>query len=79
MGEMTSEGANLGAGIDLSQFYQVFFEEAGENLDRLEQQLLEINIESADDEDGSAVVEEAPSNPNPVTQDEMDAGSIELF
>lgn len=22
-----------GAGIDLSQFYQVFFEEAGENLD----------------------------------------------
>jgi len=26
MGDMTSEGANLGAGIDLSQFYQVFFE-----------------------------------------------------
>jgi len=39
-----------GAGIDLSQFYQVFFEEAGENLDRMEQQLLEIDIESADDE-----------------------------
>ena len=34
MGDMTSEGANVGAGIDLSQFYQVFFEEAGENLDR---------------------------------------------
>ena len=45
MGEMTSEGANLGAGIDLSQFYQVFFEEAGENLDRMEQQLLEIDID----------------------------------
>ena len=42
MGEMSSEGANAGAGIDLSQFYQVFFEEAGENLDRMEQQLLEI-------------------------------------
>jgi hypothetical protein len=26
-----------------------------------------------------AVVEEAPLRPNPVTQDEMDAGSIELF
>jgi hypothetical protein len=25
------------------------------------------------------VVEPAPQRPNPVTQDEMDAGSIELF
>ena len=32
-----------------------------------------------DDEDGVAVVEEAPLRPNPVTQDEMDAGSIDLF
>jgi hypothetical protein len=32
-----------------------------------------------DDEDGYAVVEAAPLRPNPVTQDEMDAGSIELF
>ena len=32
-----------------------------------------------DDEDGLAVVEEAPLRPNPVTQDEMDAGSVELF
>jgi hypothetical protein len=32
-----------------------------------------------DDEDGMAVVEDAPLRPNPVTQDEMDAGSIELF
>jgi len=32
-----------------------------------------------DDEDGTVVVEIAPLRPNPVTQDEMDAGSIELF
>jgi hypothetical protein len=32
-----------------------------------------------DDEDGAALVEEPPVRPNPVTQDEMDAGSIELF
>jgi hypothetical protein len=32
-----------------------------------------------DDEDGEAVIEEGPLRPNPVTQDEMDAGSIELF
>jgi hypothetical protein len=33
----------------------------------------------AGDEDGQAVVEELPLRPNPVTQDEMDAGSIDLF
>jgi hypothetical protein len=32
-----------------------------------------------DDEDGAAVIVDAPLRPNPVTQDEMDAGSIELF
>ncbi|MGD9835735.1 MAG: hypothetical protein AB7U92_23540, partial [Piscinibacter sp.] len=32
-----------------------------------------------DDEDGAAVIESAPLRPNPVTQDEMDAGSVELF
>jgi hypothetical protein len=32
-----------------------------------------------DDEDGEAVVESGPLRPNPVTQDEMDAGSVELF
>jgi len=55
MGEMTNEGASLSAGIDLSQFYQVFFEEAGENLDRMEQQLLEVNIEAADDEELNSI------------------------
>jgi hypothetical protein len=32
-----------------------------------------------DDEDGMTLVEDPPARPNPVTQDEMDAGSIELF
>ena len=32
-----------------------------------------------DDEEGIAMVAEAPMRPNPVTQDEMDAGSVELF
>ena len=40
MGDITSDSASANAGIDLTQFYQVFFEEAGENLDRMEQQLL---------------------------------------
>lgn len=32
-----------------------------------------------DDDDGDTVIEQAPERPNPVTQDEMDAGAIELF
>ena len=32
-----------------------------------------------DDEDGEALIAEAPLRPNPVTQDEMDAGSVDLF
>ena len=55
MAEMTSEASNVAAGIDLSQFYQVFFEEAGENLDRMEQQLLEVDIEAADDEELNSI------------------------
>jgi two-component system chemotaxis sensor kinase CheA len=55
MAEMSSDSASLGAGIDLSQFYQVFFEEAGENLDRMEQQLLEIDISAADDEELNSI------------------------
>jgi hypothetical protein len=41
--------------------------------DRLAQEAM------GDDEDGAAVVALAPQRPNPVTQDEMDAGSVELF
>ena len=37
------------------------------------------NDAMGDDDDGVAYVEDMPLRPNPVTQDEMDAGSIELF
>src|SRR3982751_1260737 len=55
MADISSEGSHGNAGIDLSQFYQVFFEEAGENLDRMEQQLLQIDIEAADDEELNSI------------------------
>lgn len=32
-----------------------------------------------DEEEGQSVIQVIPDRPNPVTQDEMDAGSIELF
>ena len=55
MAEMTSDNASGGAGIDLSQFYQVFFEEAGENLENMERMLLALDIDSADDEELNAI------------------------
>jgi two-component system chemotaxis sensor kinase CheA len=42
-------------GIDLTQFYQVFFEEAGENLEAMEQKLLELDLSAADDEELNAI------------------------
>jgi two-component system chemotaxis sensor kinase CheA len=55
MGDMTSEGQHLGTDIDLSQFYAIFFEEAGENLDQMEQMLLAVDVEAADDEELNAI------------------------
>ncbi|MFW9615085.1 chemotaxis protein CheA [Aquabacterium sp.] len=55
MAEMSTDHSSSAAGIDLSQFYQVFFEEAGENLDNMEQLLLNLDIEAADDEELNAI------------------------
>ena len=37
------------------------------------------DTQGSDDVDGAAAPPDAPLRPNPVSQDEMDAGSIELF
>jgi len=55
MADTNHEGASNAAGIDLTQFYQVFFEEAGENLQTMEQMLLELDVEAADDEELNAI------------------------
>ena len=47
----THQDSGAGGDIDLSQFYQIFFEEAGENLDLMETMLLNLNLETADDEE----------------------------
>ena len=49
MSESTSQAGGSDA-FDLSQFYQVFFEEAGENLELMEQQLLAIDVGAPDGE-----------------------------
>lgn len=40
-----------GADFDLGQFYQVFFEEASENLDLMEQMLLDLDLRRTNDEE----------------------------
>jgi two-component system chemotaxis sensor kinase CheA len=55
MGDTRQDSAHLSAGIDLSQFYQVFFAEAGENLESMEQMLLGLSLEQADEEQLNAV------------------------
>src|SRR6187402_2182065 len=51
MAETHQGGGDAGGDFDLSQFYQIFFEEAGENLDQMEHMLLNLNLETADDEE----------------------------
>ena len=55
MSATTQESADADAGFDLTQFYQVFFEEAGENLDTMEKMLLGIDLAAADDEELNAI------------------------
>ena len=50
MSETHQESGSGNGDFDLTQFYQIFFEEAGENLDLMEQMLLNLNLETADDE-----------------------------
>ena len=47
----THAEAGAGADFDLTQFYQIFFEEAGENLDQMEQMLLNLDLSAANDEE----------------------------
>jgi len=47
--------------MDLSQFYQVFFEEAAEHLSNMEQMLLDIDLDSIDDEEMNAIFRAAHS------------------
>jgi two-component system chemotaxis sensor kinase CheA len=51
MAEMHTDNSSSGADFDLTQFYQIFFEEAGENLDQMEHMLLDLDLAHTDDEE----------------------------
>ncbi len=55
MSDVQGGSASGGADFDLTQFYQVFFEEAGENLDQMERMLLELDVGSVGDEELNAI------------------------
>lgn len=54
-GAGTSGDAGAGIGLDLTQFYAVFFEEAHENLTNMESLLLELDTDVPDDEALNAI------------------------
>jgi two-component system chemotaxis sensor kinase CheA len=55
MTAQTSTDSGAAAGIDLAQFYQVFFEEAAENLAQFEQLVVTLDLHDPDDETLNAI------------------------
>ncbi|HZF81615.1 MAG TPA: hypothetical protein VEZ89_17695 [Rubrivivax sp.] len=79
-GALTQARQNIGGAITALQFQDMASQLITHTSRRLRNCADRIARDvMGDDEDGCAVIEEAPLRPNPVTQDEMDAGSIELF
>ena len=79
-GALTQARQNIGGAITALQFQDMASQLITHTSRRLRNCADRIARDvMGDDEDGCAVVEEAPLRPNPVTQDEMDAGSVELF
>ncbi|MEI8324661.1 MAG: chemotaxis protein CheW [Betaproteobacteria bacterium] len=55
MSETHPDSAGAAADFDLTQFYQIFFEEAAENLDQMEQMLLDLDLITVNDEELNAI------------------------
>jgi hypothetical protein len=71
---------NLGGAVTALQFQDMASQLINHTHKRLRSCVDRLAREAfADDEDGMAAAEEVPLRPNPVTQAEMDVGSIELF
>jgi hypothetical protein len=79
--ELTAVMQHLGAAVVALQFQDMASQLIAHTHRRLRSCADQLAREAMgdEDEDGEAVVEVAPLRPNPVTQAEMDAGSIELF
>ncbi|HNW00774.1 MAG TPA: hypothetical protein PKH04_01780 [Burkholderiaceae bacterium] len=80
-GELEGVRGALQAAVIELQFQDMASQLIGHTSKTLQGCAYRLACESMSPEDGDAVpfVDEVPDRPNPVTQDEMDAGSIELF
>ena len=71
---------NLTGAITALQFHDMATQLIGHTQKRLRSCADRIARDAmGDDEDGAAVLSDGPMRPNPVTQDELDAGSIDIF
>lgn len=71
--------ADFGGSVTSLQFHDMATQLIEHSRRRLRNCIDRIAVDAFPPDDEEAVVEAAPLNPNPVTQAEMDAGSIELF
>lgn len=81
LSELNSVRATLNAAVTELQFQDMASQLIVHTSKTLQGCAYRLASESMGSEDGEAVpfVEDVPERPNPVTQDEMQAGSIELF
>lgn len=79
--ELDGVRASLAAAVTELQFQDMSSQLINHTSRILQGCAYRLAAESMGEEDGEAVpfVDDVPERPNPVTQDEMDAGSIELF
>ena len=80
-GELESVRGVLQAAVIELQFQDMASQLIGHTSKTLQGCAYRLAYESMSSEDGDAVpfVEDVPDRPNPVTQDEMEAGSIDIF
>jgi len=73
--------ATLGSAVTALQFQDLATQLINHTSQRLRSCVdrLGRDVFAGDGDDDPGLLEEAPLRPNPVTQDEMDAGSVELF
>jgi len=77
--QMHEVRASLGNAITALQFQDMASQLISHTSRRLRNCADRLARDAMGDDDGEALVEALPLRPNPVTQDEMDAGSVELF